>query len=76
MNAGLDTTVVVRLLVGEPKDQAAIGWPFLEECQSTGTRAHVCELVVAESVLSCKTTMAFRWPPLTTPPSVCPTLVS
>ena len=49
MNAGLDTSVVVRLLVGEPKEQAAIGWQFLEECQSTGTRAHVCELVVAES---------------------------
>ena len=49
MNAGLDTSVVVRLLIGEPQGQATRAWLFLTECFSEGTPAQVSELVVAEA---------------------------
>ena len=49
MSFGLDTSVVVRLLVGEPEDQARRAWEFLEQCSSEGEPAHVSALVVAES---------------------------
>ena len=49
MNAGLDTSVVVRLLIGEPQSQAAVAWQFVTECFSAGLPAQVSELVVAEA---------------------------
>jgi predicted nucleic acid-binding protein len=46
---GLDTSVVVRLLVGEPEEQAQRAWALLEACASEGEPAQVSALVVAES---------------------------
>jgi hypothetical protein len=41
VSAGLDTSVVVRLLVGEPADQAELAWRFLAECEANGGAAQV-----------------------------------
>jgi predicted nucleic acid-binding protein len=46
---GLDTSVVVRLLIGAPEDQAQRAWELLEECASEGEPVQVSALVVAES---------------------------
>jgi len=45
---GLDTSVVIRLLVGEPADQAARAQAFLDELFEAGEKACVCDLVVSE----------------------------
>jgi predicted nucleic-acid-binding protein len=45
---GLDTTVVVRLLVGEPVAQARRARTFLDELFETGEQAAVSDLVVSE----------------------------
>ena len=47
--AGLDTSVVVRLLVGVPESQALAAKDFLDACQLAGTRACVSDMVVAEA---------------------------
>ena len=49
MTVGLDTSVVVRLLVGAPADQAARAVRFLDDLQRRGDRAAVSDLVVAEA---------------------------
>ena len=46
---GLDTSVVLRLLLGVPVDQAARAEAFLDEVARSGSRAVVSDLVVAES---------------------------
>lgn len=46
---GLDTSVVLRLLVGEPKDQAQAALRFLELCYGKQQIAYVSDLVVGES---------------------------
>ncbi len=49
MSAGLDTSVVVRLLVGEPKPQAAAARSFLEQrAAAGGGPSRVSDLVVSE----------------------------
>lgn len=48
MKAGLDTSVVLRLLLGQPADQAARAVGFLDELSRGGHRAVVSDLVVAE----------------------------
>lgn len=48
MKAGLDTSVVLRLLLGQPPDQAARAIAFLDELAREGHHAVVCDLVVAE----------------------------
>lgn len=49
MSAGLDTSVVVRLLVGEPKPQAAVARNFLERRSAAGEGpSRVSDLVVSE----------------------------
>ena len=48
MKAGLDTSVVLRLLLGQPPDQAARAVGFLNELSREGRRAMVSELVAAE----------------------------
>ena len=45
---GLDTCVVLRLLVGEPVDQAKRAYLYLEECYFGGISVYVSDLVVAE----------------------------
>jgi predicted nucleic-acid-binding protein len=45
----LDTSVVLRLLLGQPADQAARAVAFLDELARRGDRAVVSDLVVAEA---------------------------
>ena len=50
MSTGLDTSVVLRLLIGEPKVQAAAARAFIERATSSGDGPPaVSDLVVAES---------------------------
>lgn len=46
---GLDTSVVLRLLVGEPSDQAEAALRYLRDLFSSGRSATVSDLVVAEA---------------------------
>lgn len=46
---GLDTSVVVRLLVGAPESQARAAHRRLEEAFRDGQEVLVCDLVVAEA---------------------------
>jgi predicted nucleic acid-binding protein len=49
MTVGLDTSVVVRLLVGEPALLARRALAAVEEALAAGRTLVVCDLVVAES---------------------------
>ncbi len=49
MKAGLDTSVVLRLLLGQPTNQAARAVGFLDKLSREGHRAVVSDLVVAEA---------------------------
>ena len=49
MKIGLDTSVVLRLLLGQPTDQSLRAVAFLEEAARRGDQAVVSDLVVAES---------------------------
>ncbi len=46
---GIDTCVVLRLLIGAPEDQAARAKAFVEECYYDGIEVCVSDMVVAES---------------------------
>lgn len=46
---GLDTSVVVRLLVGEPEHQALAAKAFIEKCYLEGTGICISDMVVAEA---------------------------
>jgi predicted nucleic acid-binding protein len=45
---GLDTSVVMRLLTGDPPDQAEVAATFLVEATAAGDRLLVTDLVIAE----------------------------
>ncbi len=49
MTCGLDTSVVLRLLVGQPADQAQRAVALLDELARRGDQAAVSDLVVAEA---------------------------
>jgi len=49
MTVGLDTSVVLRLLLGQPADQSQRAVAFLEEAARRGEQAVVSDLVVAET---------------------------
>jgi predicted nucleic-acid-binding protein len=49
MRVGLDTSVLLRLLVGEPQLQADAAWQAILEVQSGGGEAVVSDLVVSEA---------------------------
>jgi predicted nucleic acid-binding protein len=49
MTVGLDTSVVLRLLVGQPPEQTAAAVAFLDETQRSGRRVVVSDLVIAEA---------------------------
>ena len=49
MTVGLDTSVVLRLLTGQPAAQAAAAVAFLDDLQRRGDRAILSDLVVAET---------------------------
>lgn len=48
MTHGLDTSVVMRLLTGDPPDQAEAAAAFLTESKGSGDRLLVTDLVIAE----------------------------
>ena len=45
---GLDSSVVLRLLVGEPESQARAALRWLREARSAGLKPVVCDLVAGE----------------------------
>jgi predicted nucleic-acid-binding protein len=49
VKTGLDTSVVLRLLLGQPADQAARAVAFLDELARGGHHAVVSDLVAAEA---------------------------
>lgn len=49
MKVGLDTSVVLRLLLGQPVDQASRAVAYLDELSRGRRRAAVSDLVVAEA---------------------------
>ena len=49
MKVGLDTSVVLRLLVGEPADQARLALGYVSDIVSKGGQATVSDLVVTEA---------------------------
>ena len=49
MKTGLDTSVVLRLLLGQPREQAVRAVAFLDELARAEHRAVVSDLVVAEA---------------------------
>jgi predicted nucleic-acid-binding protein len=49
VNLGLDTSVVIRLLIGEPADQAALARQRLEQAHVDGDTVVIADLVLAES---------------------------
>ena len=49
MKVGLDTSVVLRLLVGEPADQAERAWQAVVEVRSAGGEVFVSDLVASEA---------------------------
>jgi predicted nucleic acid-binding protein len=49
MNVGLDTSVVLRLLIGKPPAQTAVAVAFLDDLQRRGDCAVVSDLVISEA---------------------------
>mgnify|MGYP001570505430 CR=1 FL=1 len=49
MKTGLDTSIVVRLLSGEPRESAAAALRFLLRLKADGGQAVISDLVAAES---------------------------
>jgi predicted nucleic-acid-binding protein len=54
LQAGLDTSVLLRLLVGQPADQYASVLEFLAGVEKTGGRVLVSNLVIAEAYFACQ----------------------
>jgi predicted nucleic-acid-binding protein len=54
IRAGLDTSVLVRLLTGQPADQANTAFEFLAEAEEAGEGILVSNLVVAEAYFACQ----------------------
>jgi predicted nucleic acid-binding protein len=49
VKVGLDTSVVLRLIVGQPEDQTRVAISFLDEIRRAGQQAVVNDLVIAEA---------------------------
>lgn len=49
MKVGLDTSVVLRLIIGHPEDQTRVAISFLDEIRRAGHQAVVNDLVIAEA---------------------------
>ena len=54
MGAGVDTSVLVRLLTGCPEPLAAAAKEFLFEMETAGTPVFVSNLVIAEAYFACQ----------------------
>lgn len=46
---GIDTCVILRLLVGEPEDHATLAKEFVEQCYYDGIEVCVSDMVLAET---------------------------
>jgi predicted nucleic-acid-binding protein len=46
---GLDTCVVVRLLIGEPEEQAKAAMKYVEQCYYEGIQVCVSDIVIGEA---------------------------
>ena len=55
MKHGLDTSVVVRLLTGDPPEQAAVAAEWIARCRSRGDLPSVSDLVIAEAYFALQT---------------------
>jgi len=53
LGAGLDTSVLVRLMTGKPELQAVAAKEFLWEMETAGSPVFVSNLVVAEAYFAC-----------------------
>jgi predicted nucleic acid-binding protein len=49
VKVGLDTSVVLRLIIGQPEDQTRVAISFLDEIRRAGHQAVVNDLVIAEA---------------------------
>lgn len=54
IRAALDTSVVVRLLTGQPQDQFEVARDHLAEVHQAGARVFVSNLVVMEAYFACQ----------------------
>jgi predicted nucleic-acid-binding protein len=54
LQGGLDTSVLLRLLVGQPADQYASVLEFLAGVEESGGRVLVSNLVIAETYFACQ----------------------
>jgi predicted nucleic-acid-binding protein len=54
IHAGLDTSVLLRLLVGQPEDQYAAALEWLAEAEEAGGQVLVSNLVIAEAYFACQ----------------------
>lgn len=55
MKCGLDTSVVVRLLTGDPPQQAAVAFEWIAKCRAAGDPPVLSDLVVAEACFALQT---------------------
>jgi len=55
VKAGLDTSVVVRVLTEDPPDQAAMAAQWIAGCRARGEAPWVSDLVVAEAYFALQT---------------------
>jgi predicted nucleic-acid-binding protein len=46
---GLDTSIVLRLLIGEPEKQAGKARDFLHDCRNNGIELFISDLVIGET---------------------------
>ncbi len=54
LHAGLDTSVVLRLLVGQPADQYGAAVEFLDGVEGAGGQVLISNLVIAEAYFACQ----------------------
>ena len=54
IRAGLDTSVLMRLLTGQPADLAEVAREYLAEVDESGAVVHVSNLVVSEAYFACQ----------------------
>lgn len=54
LDAGLDTSVLLRLLVGQPEDQYRAALRFMDSVEKSGKRVLVSNLVIAEAYFACQ----------------------
>ena len=46
---GLDTSIILRLLVGEPEEQANVAQAYLTDCYLDGIQVFISDIVVGET---------------------------